>query len=149
VQLLVTSLLRENDLEELAEALDCLALSGARRVLIDFRPVEKMSSQVVAHLASLKRQCAEMADGRVAVCGVRPALVELFEITGLSKTIPMYADERAAFETPWPDPIGPTPLPVAVLAALRSRRLKGSESEATESADSAEEHVFEQETAVG
>lgn len=126
VRLLVTSVLRESELEELAEALDCLVLSGVRRVLIDFGPVEKMSSQVVAQLAAIQRQCLEAGDGRLAVCGVRPALVELFEITGLSKTIPMYADERAAMETPWPASDGPAPLPVALWQELR-RRAAGKE----------------------
>jgi anti-anti-sigma factor len=121
VRLLVTSLLRESELDELAEALDCLVLSGTRRVLIDFGPVEKMSSQVVAHLASLQRRCSEEADGRLAVCSLQPTLLELFQITGLSKSIPYYADERAALETAWPEASGPAPLPVAVLNALMAR----------------------------
>ncbi len=128
VRLLVSSLLRDSELDELAEALDCLVLSGVRRILVDFGPVEKMSSQVVAHLAALQKQCAESSDGRLAMCGVRPALAELFEITGIGKVIPMYADERAAFAQPWAEAIGPAPLPVGLLKELRGRGVSSDAS---------------------
>jgi anti-anti-sigma factor len=129
VRLLDASLVREDELAELAERLECLVLAGPRRVLLDFTAVERLSSQVVALVAGLHKLCAMADGGHLALCGVRPELRDLFRLTGLEDTVPIHPDRRAALEASWPER-GPGILPVGVLAALRRERPAVAEDDA-------------------
>lgn len=111
-------LLREDTLRTIADELLALAKAGHHRLVLDFEGVTRMSSQLLGALAELHRRCDDNEGGQLRVCGLRAELAELFQITGLAKSIPLFDETRTALETPWPPICGPRPLPVSVLAAL-------------------------------
>ena len=55
---------------------------------------------------------------RLKICGLPPQLARVFPIAGVDLCVPIYSDEAAAIESPWPASSGPRPLPVEILSAL-------------------------------
>lgn len=117
-------LLREDALRTVADELLALARAGHHRLVLDFEGVTRMSSQILGALAELQRRCESSEGGQLRVSGLRPELAELFQITGLARSIPLFDEAKGALEAPWPQIRGPRPLPISVLTALG-----GSESE--------------------
>jgi anti-anti-sigma factor len=114
-------LLREDDLRTAAEELTALARAGHHRVLLNFAGVERMSSQIVGAVASARKRCAEADGGALRVCNLNPELAVVFELTRLAGALAIFPDERSALDAPWPEPRGPRPLPVNLIAALKGR----------------------------
>jgi anti-anti-sigma factor len=68
---------------------------GRRRMVLDFRQVEALSGAVLAGLLAL-RQALLTQGGRLALCGLRPDVRELFVITGLERSLNVYLTEQEA-----------------------------------------------------
>jgi anti-sigma B factor antagonist len=68
---------------------------GRARMVLDFREVEALSSIVLAALLSL-RKALQAQGGRLALCGLRPNIREVFAITGLERLLRIYPTEQEA-----------------------------------------------------
>ncbi len=115
-------LLREDDLRETADELTAVAAAGYSRIIVNFAGVERLSSQFVGALAAASRR-SRASGGELRICGLRPELASLFEITGLIGPIALFPDEAAAHSSPWPISCGPRPLPISILQAIRETGL--------------------------
>jgi anti-anti-sigma factor len=72
-----------------------LRQAGRPRLLLDFAKVEHLSSMTVGVLLQALRE-AQTQHGRLAVCGLRPEMEELFSLTGAGKLLPVYPNQQAA-----------------------------------------------------
>jgi len=90
------SLLEEETLRDVHLELTRLPTRGGRtRLLLDFAAVEHLSSVFVTTLMKL-RELVRAAGGRLALCGLRPNVAELFRLTGADRAFAIYADELEA-----------------------------------------------------
>jgi anti-sigma B factor antagonist len=71
---------------------------GRSQMLLDFKAVEFLSSTVLATLLSL-RKALRVHGGRLALCGLRPTVREVFAITGLEGPLNVYASEQEALQS--------------------------------------------------
>jgi anti-anti-sigma factor len=70
--------------------------SGQRqKVVLDFSDVRFLSSQALGVLLTLRRK-ADKAGTQVALAGIRPELVRVFEITSLNKLFAFFDDAAQA-----------------------------------------------------
>jgi anti-sigma B factor antagonist len=68
---------------------------GRFKLLLDFRQVNFLSSNGIAILVMLKKRL-DSVGGILAVCGLDPDLVALLKLTGVDKSISIYAREEEA-----------------------------------------------------
>jgi anti-sigma B factor antagonist len=68
---------------------------GRTRMVLDFQSVEALSSSVLAALLSLRKALLTQG-GRLALCGLRPEVHEVFVITGLERSLNVYPTEQQA-----------------------------------------------------
>jgi anti-anti-sigma factor len=66
--------------------------------LLDFSAVESLSSAVLAALLSLRKALLAQG-GRLALCGLRPELREVFAITGMEGSMNLYGTEQEALQS--------------------------------------------------
>jgi anti-anti-sigma factor len=118
VRLLDKALVKESQVRELARDLLDLIAAGNHRVILNFQAVERLASWVVVAVAEARRRCTAAEDGALKICGLQPHLADIFSIAGMAAGIPLYPDEAAAIDSPWPKSSGPRPLPVEILCAL-------------------------------
>src|SRR5262245_52523101 len=89
-------LLQEREVSELSNGLLRLAGdSGPTRMLVDFGAVVSLTSSVLSSLLRL-RKCLRERGGRLAVCGLRPEVREVFALAGLEDTLNVYPTEKEA-----------------------------------------------------
>jgi anti-sigma B factor antagonist len=94
------SLVDEQTIRAAGEALTALVgRDGKVSLLLDLGTVEHLSSAVLAVLLRVRGQ-AEQAGGRLALCGLRPALAQVFAITGTRRLFDIYPDEQQALTLP-------------------------------------------------
>ena len=70
---------------------------AGRRLVLNFGTVERLSSEMLGKLISLQRK-VKARGGRLALCGIRPQLYEVFRILQLPQLLAIYADEEAALQ---------------------------------------------------
>jgi pSer/pThr/pTyr-binding forkhead associated (FHA) protein/anti-anti-sigma regulatory factor len=102
-------LIREADIEDLAEALDHLIAAGLVRMVIGFGNVQSMASRVVAVVMKVHRKCTA-AGGQLKIHGVGPTIAGAFSITKLNTQIEFFATERDGLASDWsttPQPSAP------------------------------------------
>jgi anti-sigma B factor antagonist len=63
-----------------------------RKIILDFRAVTLLSSQMLGVLVLLQKK-AKQIKGRVVLCGLRPDLFKVFQITKLDKILEFAPDE--------------------------------------------------------
>ena len=68
---------------------------GNRQVLLNFGEVKNLSSYMLAGIVSLHKKLHDLG-GKVALCGLNPELLKVFELTKLNKLLSIYDDEREA-----------------------------------------------------
>ena len=68
---------------------------GRTRLLLDFAGIEHLASLIIAALLQL-RDRTRKAGGRLALCGLRPDVAEVFRITGVDKVLNIYPGEQEA-----------------------------------------------------
>ncbi len=118
VKLVDSNLIRDTVLHELGDELAALIDSGARRLVVDFQRVERLSSHLVASLAEAYARCTATVGGLLRVCRLNPEIAPVFSLVGRMIGIEAFADEKTAVEAPWPGPTLLLPLPVSILSAL-------------------------------
>jgi stage II sporulation protein AA (anti-sigma F factor antagonist) len=92
------NILDELDAEEAGEQLNALLRRGGPpNLLLDFGPLERMTSSMVARLLNLAA-AVRAAGGRIAMCRVSPFLRDVFALLGVTRVIPMYTTEEEALE---------------------------------------------------
>ena len=100
VDLLTPKMIDENVIREIGNALQKLPLEAAasRKLLLNFRAVEFMSSMMIGHIVRLNKQCK--ADKiRLTLCNIGPDIMEIFTITKLNKILDICEDEAASIES--------------------------------------------------
>ncbi len=68
---------------------------GARRVVLNLAPVERMVSAMVGKIIALYKEL-RAAGGKMALCGVRPELAEELDAMRLTQLFKAYATEQEA-----------------------------------------------------
>ena len=75
---------------------DLVEQEDQRNVLLDFEPVQYLSSQAIGIVLTLKRKIDALGKGRLVLCGVGPKLAELLKITKLDKVLTIKATQKEA-----------------------------------------------------
>jgi anti-sigma B factor antagonist len=68
---------------------------GSGPLVLDFTQVSHVSSSMVAKLIGVRHR-VQAAGGKLALCGIRPELFSLFELTGLNQVFRIYRDASEA-----------------------------------------------------
>jgi anti-anti-sigma factor len=71
---------------------------GRCELILDLSQVDRLTSLMVARLIGLAKR-ARAAGGRIAVCGVRPKVREVFDLLQLPRVFPIYDDQQEALES--------------------------------------------------
>jgi anti-sigma B factor antagonist len=96
VRIAGTRLLDSPQVEALGRSLLGLAEDpGRARLVLDFGGVEFLSSAVLPALLALRKALLAQG-GRLALCGLRPDVREIFTIAGLERTLNVHSTEREA-----------------------------------------------------
>jgi anti-sigma B factor antagonist len=87
------SILEEQNIQFIAEQLlDLVGARGARKIMLDFRSVEYLSSAFLGRLVELHSK-VHAAGGRLVLCNVAPQIQEFFEITKVNKLLDIKRDD--------------------------------------------------------
>jgi anti-sigma B factor antagonist len=70
---------------------------GRKKLLLNFRNVEYMSSAVLGMLVTLNKK-VHAAGGKLVLCSIDPQIREVFEITKLDKLFVIRGDEEEALQ---------------------------------------------------
>jgi len=89
------TLYAEEDIPHLANQLRRLAEGGHTRLVLSFREVHTMSSDVLGMLAALHRRL-EKSPHRLAISGLNPVLHDMLRICRLERVFDLHADEAEA-----------------------------------------------------
>jgi anti-sigma B factor antagonist len=68
---------------------------GARQVVIDFAEMDYISSAGLRVLLLAARKLSD-AGGKIALCGLKPAIKTVFDIAGFSTIFPIYGSQPEA-----------------------------------------------------
>lgn len=66
-----------------------------QKLIVDFSNVRFLSSQALGLLLTLNKKCKGI-NGSLALCGLRPELMKIFQITKVEKLFEFYATDAAA-----------------------------------------------------
>jgi anti-anti-sigma factor len=89
------TLYAEEDISHLADQLRRLAEDGHTRLVLNFREVHTISSDVLGMLAALQRRLEE-SRRRLAISGLDPVLRDMLRICRLGRVFDLHADEAEA-----------------------------------------------------
>jgi anti-sigma B factor antagonist len=91
-------ILDEQHIQTIGEQLFSLVdEAGRRKLLLNFRNVEYMSSAALAKLITLNKKIKEVG-GRLVLCDIEPQIMEVFEITKLDRIFSIYPGEQEALQ---------------------------------------------------
>ena len=89
-------ILDEANIQELgAELFGLVELDNRKAILLNFGNVEFLSSAALGKLITLDRK-VKTHKGRLKLCGIRPEILEVFQITKLNKVFDIRKDEPEA-----------------------------------------------------
>jgi anti-sigma B factor antagonist len=91
-------LVADEDILEFEAEINRLTDGLAPRVLLDFKTIRQMSSSALGKILALRRKIAE-ARGEFKLCRLSADLREVFEITKLNQTFPIFDDEASALKS--------------------------------------------------
>jgi anti-anti-sigma factor len=96
IQFQTPRILDESQLEQVTrEVLAQLDKSTEEKVILDFRPVQFMSSSMLGKLVMIHKKCKEFKI-KLKLSGISPEIREVFKISRLDKLFDIAADEPAA-----------------------------------------------------
>jgi len=96
VELTDRKILDEMSISQIAEHLKALvAKADPPKFVIDFTNVAHMSSSVLGMLITLHKRILE-ANGQLRLCGIMPAIMEIFVITRLNEIFSIFNTREAA-----------------------------------------------------
>jgi len=90
-------ILVEQNIQAIGEQLFNLVGEGRKKLLLNFRNVEYMSSAVLGMLVTLNKK-VQMAGGKLVLCSIDPQIQEVFAITKLDKLFVIRGDEQEALQ---------------------------------------------------
>ena len=70
---------------------------GRRRIILDFRNVDYLSSAALGKFITLNKKVAG-AGGKLVLCNIDPNIYEVFEITKLNKLFNIQREEQQALQ---------------------------------------------------
>ena len=70
---------------------------GRRKILLNFRNVEFLSSAALGKLITLNRK-VQAVRGKLILCGITAEIKEVFQITKLDKLFTIHVEEQAALQ---------------------------------------------------
>lgn len=91
----VAGSLGADETQNLEEAVVGLLEKGETRLLFDFSDLDYINSSGLRILV-LAYQRLKKASGKVAICGVKDYIREVFEVSGYDKIFSMYSDRSDA-----------------------------------------------------
>lgn len=68
-----------------SQLLDLVDKDGCRKVVLDFTNVEYLSSAALGKLITLYNKLVKTHKGKLRLCCIRPEILEVFQITQLTK----------------------------------------------------------------
>jgi anti-sigma B factor antagonist len=71
---------------------------GRRKLLLNFRNVEYLSSAALGKLITLNKK-VNAAGGKLVLCNIDPQIYEVFEITGLNRIFDIHKEEQTALQS--------------------------------------------------
>ena len=96
IQLTDERLLEEGQLKRVQdELLTLLEKTTEQKVVLDFTPVQFMSSSMLGKLVQVHKKCKEYKV-KLKLCGIDPEIKKVFKITNLHKLFDIESDETAA-----------------------------------------------------
>jgi anti-sigma B factor antagonist len=99
VKLITPSVLDEQVVQAFGRQLFDLADRSERcRLVIDFGPVERVTSTLFGKLIALHKKI-QADGGRLVLCSIKPKLFEIFEILRLHSLFSICADEQEALQS--------------------------------------------------
>jgi anti-sigma B factor antagonist len=91
-------ILDEQNIQVIGEQLFSLVDElGRRKVLLNFKNVEFLSSAALGKLITMNREL-QSAGGKLVLCEIDPQIYEVFEITKLNKLFTIHKDEQAGLQ---------------------------------------------------
>jgi len=95
-QIVDKKILDESAIQEMgSEILNLIEQDGRRSLALDFSHVEYLSSAALGKLITLDRKM-KGHKGRLALCNIRPEILEVFQITKLTKVFDIRKDVAEA-----------------------------------------------------
>jgi anti-sigma B factor antagonist len=91
-------ILVEQNIQAIGEQLLNLVAEGGKKLLLNFRNVEYMSSAVLGMLVTLNKKI-QQGGGKLVLCSIDPQIREVFAITKLDKLFVIRNDEQEALQT--------------------------------------------------
>lgn len=92
------SLINGQLVREIGEEFDLIDGPALQKVLVNFGGVEFLSSALLAELLKLSRRVGA-AGGRIKLCCIDPALLEMFRATGFVRIFEIFDDEWRALDS--------------------------------------------------
>ena len=94
-RLIVSGPMADEDLDRIGRQLLDSPERSRGKILLDFRKVSFIYSLFIAKLVALQKQC-EASNTELKLCSVAPLVMEVIEITRLSKVFAIYSSEQEA-----------------------------------------------------
>ena len=92
------SLLEGPEVDRLAQALfDLVDKRALKKIIVDFSGVTFLASMMLGKLVTLNAKSQEI-DGMVILCGLKPNIMKVFEITKLDSLLHFAVDEKQALK---------------------------------------------------
>jgi anti-sigma B factor antagonist len=90
-------ILVEQSIQAIGEQLLDVVNQGRKKLLLNFRNVEYMSSAVLGMLVTLHKK-VQAAGGKLVLCCIDPQIREVFQITKLDKVFVIRGEEQESLE---------------------------------------------------
>ncbi len=91
------SLMHAPELERISNALtDLVNNDKSGRILLDFTPVQYLSSQAIGIIVNIHKKTAAIQGGKLVVCGLSPQLLQLLKITRMDRVLKIVKDQKEA-----------------------------------------------------
>ena len=101
VELIPKTIVAESDIRTITDELGELIDSGQNCIALNFRNVERLSSQVMGEVVQVYRRCKD-SGGTLKICKVPPQVAKILSMTKIDRHIEVFPDERMALESAWP-----------------------------------------------
>jgi anti-anti-sigma factor len=95
VRFCAPALVEQNAIQLIGDELYRLAAPSESRLLLNLESVRDISSAMLAKIIELDRRL-KMVEGRLVLCGLQPAVRDVFTVTHLHRILGIYADETEA-----------------------------------------------------
>lgn len=99
VQFKDEKILDEANIQQIGEELYALVESDKnKKLLVNFEHVAFLSSATLGKLISLSKRASKV-DTALKFCSIRPDLLQVFEMTGLTKVFDIHDDQESALQS--------------------------------------------------